>query len=193
MNKDEFLRHFHLYMPPQFHQGASSHLRQAAVLLALFEKQGQLHLLFTKRAAHLRHHPSQISFPGGKVEPEDTSLWHTACREVNEEVGIDPALLTPIGQLPPLSTVSAFHVTPILGFLKSPFELIIDSNEVQDVFDVPLSFLLNPKNMHTQSIKRGHKLHQVHSIPYRQHFIWGMTAQIIWRMQQQFHPVGIFK
>ncbi|SON48821.1 CoA pyrophosphatase [Vibrio tapetis] len=160
--------------------------RPAAVLIGLVERPHGLQVILTKRAMHLRHHPGQISFPGGKVEEEDASVVHTALREAKEEIGLDPKYVTEIGQLPTLDTFSRFQVTPIIAFVSPSYETQIDENEVQSVFEAPATYLFNRSNLHALQFKVKNGLHNVFAVPYKQHLIWGVTAQIIHSMQTQF-------
>ena len=165
-----------------FLQGKS--LRKAAVLIGLVERSNELHVIFTQRAAHLRYHPGQISFPGGKYELNDADLMVTALRETEEEIGIEPSSIEVFGQLPSLPTVSKFSVTPFLAFIKPSYIPKIDPDEVASIFEVPLSHILNPQKMLSSHFQLKNTLHRVFAIQYQQYFIWGMTAQIIESMQR---------
>lgn len=197
MNKDMFLNRFNLYSQPQYHpQGLSEamhlrhkKLRQAAVLIPLIEREDKLHIILTHRAAHLKHHPNQVSFPGGKTEPQDSDAWATASREANEEIGLPSTALIKLGQLPTLATVSAFHVTPVIGLIHSEFTPQIDPNEVQSLFEVPLDFLLNPRHIHQHEMRINGHIHTVFSMPYQGHFIWGITAQILYSLHLQLRNI----
>jgi 8-oxo-dGTP pyrophosphatase MutT (NUDIX family) len=154
--------------------------RPAAVLICLNPTNKGLSVIFTQRAAHLKHHAGQISFPGGKAEDSDLGLVHTAFREAEEEIGLAPEHLSLIGQLPPYRTISGFAVTPIVAKHKIgvhvPGDLIIDPNEVGEVFQVPLSFLMNKKNYSVHDVHRGELHFSVYFISYGRHVIWGATA-----------------
>ncbi len=167
----------------QFLQG--EHLRKAAVLIGFVERAQGLHVLFTKRARHLKHHPGQISFPGGKLESYDSTLQATALRETHEEIGISPHLIEIFGQMPELPTISAFNVTPYLAFIDSSYTLNIDYGEVDDVFEVPVDIVLDPRFLNSMTFDINQQSHRVFGINYQNHFIWGMTAQIIQAMQSQ--------
>lgn len=197
MDRNEFLNQF--YMSPPSHyfndqrlltKNASS-LRPAAVLIGLVERPHGLQVILTKRAIHLRHHPGQISFPGGKVEDEDLSVVETALREAKEEIGLDPKHVTEIGRLPALDTFSRFQVTPIIAFVAPDYQTQIDENEVQSVFEAPAKYLFNRSNLHSLQFRVQNGLHNVFAVPYKQHLIWGVTAQIIHSMQTQFSNVHL--
>jgi 8-oxo-dGTP pyrophosphatase MutT (NUDIX family) len=138
-----------------------------------------LQVLLTKRASHLKHHPSQISFPGGKVEPTDRNLIHTALREAQEEIGLSPEAVTIIGQLPNYEIISGYQVTPIVAVVESPQYYQKDANEVDEIFQVPLQHFLQPENHRSIiSYRNGHH-HNVHFFPYKHYNIWGATAAML--------------
>ncbi len=192
MNKNVFLNQFYMTSPSQYFNDNrllsynAGAFRPAAVLIGLVERPHGLQVILTKRAMHLRHHPGQISFPGGKVEKEDESVVHTALREAEEEIGLDPKYVTEIGQLPALDTFSRFQVTPIIAFVEPSYQTKIDENEVQSVFEAPAKYLFNRSNLHALQFRVKSGLHNVFAVPYEQHLIWGVTAQIIHSMQAQF-------
>lgn len=182
MKERDFLAAFN--QPWHVHRDASEPFphakRPAAVLICLNPTEHGLHVIFTARATHLKHHAGQISFPGGKAEDNDMGLVHTAFREAEEEIGLAPNKLKVIGQLPPYRTISGFEVTPIVARhtagVKVPEDLIIDANEVGDVFEVPLSFLMDKKNYYVHHIHRGEINFPIYYITYNEHVIWGATA-----------------
>ena len=118
----------------------------AAVLVPVVDRADGLTMLLTQRSADLPDHPGQISFPGGRVEPDDTSIADAALREATEEVGLARAHVAILGELPNYETVTGFRVTPVVGWVEPPFALLPDPVEVADVFEVPLAFLLDPAN-----------------------------------------------
>jgi 8-oxo-dGTP pyrophosphatase MutT (NUDIX family) len=186
MNKEEFLYRFNLlqYGDSCHNYQHNSPLRSAAVLIALVNDSDEmnssgLQVLLTKRASHLKHHPSQISFPGGKVEPTDKNLIHTALREAQEEIGLSPEAVTIIGQLPNYEIISGYQVTPIVAVIESPQCYQKDANEVDEIFQVPLLHFLQPENHRSIiSYRNGHH-HNVHFFPYKHYNIWGATAAIL--------------
>ena len=136
-------------------------------------------MLLTQRTEDLRDHPGQISFPGGRVEPEDRSPAHTALREAQEEIGLSPAPVEIIGYLPEYRTGTGFRVTPVVAILTPPFALQPDPREVASIFEVPLAFLLDSGNYQQHSaFYRGKQRHYL-AMPYGDYFIWGATAGII--------------
>ncbi|WP_428772401.1 CoA pyrophosphatase [Vibrio sp.] len=160
-------------------------LRKAAVLIGFVERPQGLQVLFTKRAKHLKHHPGQVCFPGGRYEESDASLVDTALRETFEEVGIAPKLVDVFGAMPQLTTISRFSVTPYLAFINSDYQPDIDVNEVAEIFEVPIEVILDPYHLHSSAFNVGGQLHRIFGINYQGHFIWGVTAQIIHALQRQ--------
>ncbi|MEZ8901214.1 CoA pyrophosphatase [Vibrio sp. 10N.247.310.34] len=192
MNKDNFLQQFQLNSTVGYHPESvervshinDDQLRKAAVVVGLVEREDGLHIIFTKRAAHLKHHPGQISFPGGKHELSDPSMQFTALRELHEEVGIRSDQVKIVGQLPTLSTISKFLVTPIVVVVDSDYKPIIDENEVASIFEVPATYVLDQAKLHSHTVNLKKIKHRVFAMPFQEHLIWGVTAQIIQSMQQ---------
>lgn len=190
MNKQTFLNQFllhrskHHYFEGKFTKDEQS--KKAAVLIPLVERNNQLYLILTVRAAHLRHHPGQISFPGGGFEETDASLAHTALRETQEEIGIASKDINVFANLPEFVTNSNYIVTPYLAFISKDHKIQIDKNEVKTTFEVPLSFLLNKKNTHTVSFIRNKQPFTTYCTLYQEHLIWGVTAQIINTIKSYF-------
>jgi 8-oxo-dGTP pyrophosphatase MutT (NUDIX family) len=188
MNRSSFLQRFvhaSLQHLPQITEHKGN--RKAAVLIPLVERENGLNVIFTERALHLRHHPGQVSFPGGKHEKSDDSLQQTALRETAEEIGIQSNLVEIVGQLPTLNTTSGFEVSPFIAFVDNKFNLTIDFQEVKSVFEVPLSFLLDEKNFHRQHLIANKRRHFTYCIAYQNHLIWGATAQMTKNLQQMIN------
>lgn len=151
----------------------------AAVLVPLVARAQEPSVLLTRRTDHLHHHPGQISFPGGRREERDSNLVDTALRETEEEIGLDRSHVELLGALPDYYTGTGFCVTPVVGFVRPPFELQLDSFEVAEAFEVPLTHFLDPSNHQRHSlILEGHR-REFYAMPYQRHFIWGATAGII--------------
>lgn len=157
---------------------------QAAVLIPLVNRPEPT-LLLTQRALHLRHHPGQIAFPGGRAEAQDRSPICTALREAQEETGLPPANAKIWGCLPALSTVSGYQVTPVVALIEPPFTLSADHNEVAGIFEIPLAALMNPHHYQALRFWRKHKLHTVYAISVQKKFIWGATAAIMRNLMLQ--------
>lgn len=155
----------------------------AAVLMPLVQREAGLNLLLTRRTDHLRDHAGQISFPGGRVEPEDDGPVATALRETEEEIGLSRQHIEIIGQLPVYSTVTAFQVTPVVGLVEPDFTLTLDSFEVAEAFEVPLSFLMNPAHHRHHRFEFAGTERRFLSMPWqgeeREYFIWGATAAML--------------
>lgn len=155
----------------------------AAVLIPLVQHDAGLSLLLTRRADHLRDHAGQISFPGGRVEPEDNGPVATALRETEEEIGLARRFIEVIGQLPVYSTVTAFQVTPVVALVEPGFTLKLDDFEVAEAFEVPLSFLMNPAHHRHHRFEFAGSERRFLSMPWqgpeREYFIWGATAAML--------------
>jgi len=162
-------------------EGFHPEARRSAVLLPLFELQGKPHLLFIRRAATLRAHSGEIAFPGGKADPEDSSLLHTALREAREEVGIVPEHVVPLGVLPPVFTVmSNYLITPVVGFLPAGLgDLQLQPSEVAEDIIVPLDGLADPAILHTELWGSAQKQRTVYFFDYGTYRIWGATGRIL--------------
>jgi 8-oxo-dGTP pyrophosphatase MutT (NUDIX family) len=154
-------------------------LTPAAVLFPIVQRADGYTVLLTQRTAHLKDHPGQISFPGGRVEPEDTSAIHTALRETEEEIGLSRACIEVLGFLPEYRTGTGFQVTPVVALLRPPFDLLPDPFEVAEVFEVPLSFLLDTENHKRHAIHHRGALREYFAMSYGDYFIWGATAGMI--------------
>lgn len=184
LGKEEFIRRFNLHVVASSSHNYKHHtpLKPAAVLIGLVENtkpENGLNIILTKRASHLKHHPSQISFPGGKAETSDKNLIETALREAQEEIGLCPTAVTIIGQLPSYETISGFLVTPIIGMVKRNQSFTIDYNEVSEVFQVPLNHYLSKQNHHAIEVCKQGETFNIHFLPYQQYNIWGATASIL--------------
>jgi 8-oxo-dGTP pyrophosphatase MutT (NUDIX family) len=151
----------------------------AAVLVPLVNRPEGLQVLLTQRSADLPDHPGQISFPGGRVEPDDASLAAAALRESAEEIGLAPERVSILGQLSAYETVTGYRVTPVVGWVEPPIDLAPDPVEVADVFEVPLAFLLEPANQLRHFRMLGTIRRDYWAIPYGEHYIWGATAAML--------------
>lgn len=151
----------------------------AAVLLGLIDRPAGLTLLFTERSPDLKDHPGQVSFPGGRIETGDDGPVSAAVREAEEEVGLERRLVTVAGCLDDLLTVTGFLVTPVVAFVDSAFRPEADGREVAEVFEVPLKYLLDRKNIRSTHRERLGTRIRVYEIDYEGHRIWGATASIL--------------
>ena len=162
-------------------------LKKAAVFMPLIQKEDGLHMIFTQRALHLKHHPGQVSFPGGKYEASDLYLSNTALRETEEEIGIKQNNMRLIGKLPSIITTSGYHVTPFIGFVENTDEIKIDHNEVKECFEVPFSFLLTKESFSKQYFIGNKKRHLTYYCTHKNYLIWGATAQMLINLQHQIN------
>jgi 8-oxo-dGTP pyrophosphatase MutT (NUDIX family) len=160
-------------------RNAAGKVTKAAVLIPLVLKEDGLWVLLTQRTNHLRDHAGQISFPGGRMDSEDHSPNETALRESEEEIGLDPKRVEIIGHLPQYLTVSGYSVTPVVGLVEAQAEYVLDEFEVADVFEVPLSFLLDPANHQVRVWQSEQGGRRFYSMPYENRFIWGATAGML--------------
>jgi 8-oxo-dGTP pyrophosphatase MutT (NUDIX family) len=165
----------------------------AAVLVPLVEREGGMTVLLTQRAATLKDHAGQISFPGGRIEPGDADAWHAALREAQEEIGLAPSLVEFAGYLPDHIVISGFRVTPVVGFVKPEYQLRLAAAEVHDVFEVPLDFILDAANHKTRQRQIGELTVDIHDIPYGGRNIWGATAGMLmtFRRRLQAHRAKV--
>jgi 8-oxo-dGTP pyrophosphatase MutT (NUDIX family) len=159
--------------------GREGMVTPAAVLVAMVNRPDGLTVLFTQRSEALPDHPGQISFPGGRVDPEDTDVVAAALREAREEVGLPPAQVAVLGRLATYETVTGYSVTPVVGWVEPPIALQPDPVEVADVFEVPLAFLLEPANMQRHFRMLGALRRDYFAIPYADRYIWGATAAML--------------
>lgn len=151
----------------------------AAVLFPIVLREPAPTVLLTLRTSHLRDHPGQVSFPGGRVEAGDASPLETALRETEEEIGLSRRHIEVIGYLPDYLTGTGFRVTPVVAWVTPPFELVPDKFEVAEVFEVPLAFVLDEANHQRMAIHVGGRRRAFFTMPYRERFIWGATAGMI--------------
>lgn len=160
-------------------------LTPAAVLMPIVAKPVPT-VLFTQRTSTLSRHAGQVSFPGGRVEADDPSALQTALRETHEETGITSDFVTVAGFMEGYETGTGFAILPVVGVLKEGFTLLPNPAEVQEIFEVPLAFLLDPKNRERQSREwQGHK-REFYAFNYRSHYIWGATAAILVNFAERF-------
>jgi 8-oxo-dGTP pyrophosphatase MutT (NUDIX family) len=151
----------------------------AAVLVPLFEKGADCHLLFTKRSDHVKYHKGEISFPGGGVDEEDLEPIRTALREAHEEIGLKEEDVQIIGILDDIITITEFIVTPIVGLFPYPYPFKVSEVEIAELIEVPLSSLLHEECFSEREIVRSGQKEIVYAYQYEKHLIWGATARIL--------------
>ncbi len=156
----------------------------AAVLFPILDRADGPSVLLTQRTEALKHHPGQISFPGGRVEAEDASPQATALREAWEEIGLAPERVDVLGYLPDYRTGTGYRITPVVGRIALPIELRPDPREVAEAFEVPLAFLLDPANHREYEREYMGRMRRYFAMTYADRFIWGATAGIIVALAQ---------
>jgi 8-oxo-dGTP pyrophosphatase MutT (NUDIX family) len=153
--------------------------RPAAVLVPLVPRGRELHMLLTQRTQHLSRHPGQVAFPGGRIDDTDETPVHAALRETEEETGIGRAFIEPLGFLDTYLTGTSYRVIPVVAILRHGFTVTPHEGEVAEVFEVPLSFLMNPVHHERHSREWQGKLRHYYAIPFEGRYIWGATAGMI--------------
>ena len=164
----------------------------AAVLVGLVPRAEGLQVLLTRRNDGMRHHPGQVSFPGGRIETDDTDAAAAAVREAGEEIGMDPGQITSLGYLDPLATITGFRVLPLVAVITPDYVARPDPREVAEVFEVPLAYLLAPENLLRVAIDVGGRPRQVlefvdRGMPGQR--IWGATASILFNLRERLRSV----
>ncbi len=179
--------------------------RPASVLIPIIQRPGELQILLTQRTAHMRSHAGQIAFPGGRRDASDESAIATALREAHEEVGLHADHIEVLGVLPEYLTGTGFRITPVVALVTPPFELKLQADEVDEAFEVPLSFLMNPRHHQQRRVTSEHGERSFYAMPFRmkaaseettaaqnqvlteaqiamatrEYFIWGATAAML--------------
>ena len=164
---------------------ADAKVMLAAVLIPLIPRDDDIHVLLTQRTPHLKDHPSQISFPGGRVEGGDQDRVETALREAEEEIGLARERVMVLGSLPDYDMPSGFRISPVIGWIEPPFTLKLDPVEVDSAFEVPLGFLLNPANHQYRRYEFNGRSRDYLAMPYEGRYIWGATAGMLQCLSQQ--------
>ena len=176
---------------PEHNESGATPLKPAAVLIPIIARGDELSVLLTRRSQQLRHHPGQISFPGGRQDPEDPDLAATALRETYEELGIPAHCIQLLGVLPQHITVSHYRMVPYLGLLQPDYPLHPAVEEVAEAFELPLPPLLDPTNYGSWTITRHQRPHSVYGITLHDRLIWGATARILWLFARQIQVITL--
>ncbi len=167
--------------------GLLRRLNRAAVLVPIVEVDGELRVVLTLRASHLRAHGAQVSFPGGRQESGDATLAATALREAQEEIGLDPARVEVIGYLDDYPTVSRFLITPVVALVDHPGQWRPDPREVETVFELPLQRVLRPRSFRRRLFSREGLKVPYFELQYQGFRIWGATAGMLWNLNRKVH------
>ncbi len=157
---------------------ALARARSAAVLLPIVNRGQRLSVLLTLRASDLRAHSGQVAFPGGKIDPGEAPR-DAALREANEEIGLEERFVEPLGWLDPLFTGTGFRIAPLVALIDPTFAVKINTSEVDEVFETPFAFLMNPANHRLEEREWQGRRRRFYAMPHEGRYIWGATAGIL--------------
>jgi 8-oxo-dGTP pyrophosphatase MutT (NUDIX family) len=177
----------HLLNPQTIEHVEGMKLRDAAVLVPVVDDGEEAKVIFTLRTSTLRKHSGQIAFPGGAVDPSDDSPEMAAMREAQEEIGLADIFVEPVARLPHYLAATGFRITPVLSVVKRGFDLDLNPTEVDDVFEVPLSFLMNPEHHVRDSMNWQGMERHFYRMPYGSRMIWGITAGIVRTLYERLY------
>ncbi|MDQ1196259.1 8-oxo-dGTP pyrophosphatase MutT (NUDIX family) [Rhizobium sp. SORGH_AS 787] len=177
----------HILNPSVRLSGDGIRLKDAAVLVPVIDDGDEARVIFTQRTKTLRNHSGQISFPGGGIDAQDRSPEEAALRETEEEIGMSHRFIETVGRMPDYISGTGFRIKPVLAVVRRGFTLTPNPAEVDEVFEVPLSFLMNPANH-----SRGSRMFQgrerfFYEMPYGERYIWGITAGIVRSIYERFY------
>lgn len=177
----------HILNPSVRLSGKGIRLKDAAVLVPVIDDGDEARVIFTQRTKTLRNHSGQISFPGGGIDAQDRSPEEAALRETEEEIGMSRRFIETVGRMPDYISGTGFRIKPVLAVVRPGFTLTPNPAEVDEVFEVPLSFLMNPANH-----SRGSRMFQgrerfFYEMPYGERYIWGITAGIVRSIYERFY------
>ncbi|KAB0264097.1 CoA pyrophosphatase [Microvirga brassicacearum] len=160
--------------------------KSAAVLVPVVMREEPT-LLFTERSSQLRQHSGQIAFPGGRVDPTDASIAAAACREADEEIGLEERHIRVLGYLDPYLSTTNYLVMPVVAEIAPAYTLSLNSHEVAHTFEVPLRFLMDPRHHELHSREWKGRLRRFYAISYQEHYIWGVTAGIVRNLYERLY------
>lgn len=161
-------------------------LRPAAVLIPVIDRP-EPGVILTQRTSHLPNHPGQIAFPGGSIDPEDASPAAAALREAQEEIGLDPQLVEPIGYIDLYLTFSGYRILPLVARVATDYAMTLNAHEVEDAFEVPLAFLMDAQNHALHSREWKGIMRRFYAMPYGDRYIWGVTAGILRNLYERIY------
>jgi 8-oxo-dGTP pyrophosphatase MutT (NUDIX family) len=162
-------------------------LRDAAVLIPIVDHGGDANVLLTKRTEKMRSHSGQVAFPGGAIDPTDASPEDAALRETTEEIGLGAGDIEIVGRMPDYVTGSGYRIAPVLGIVRPDYFLTLNEDEVDDAFEVPLSFLMDPANHRRESRIWQERERFFYTMPFGERYIWGVTAGIIRTLYERLY------
>jgi len=177
----------HRLNPDLKHMILRDGLHDAAVLVPVVDHREGATIILTERSSRLRSHSGQIAFPGGRIDPTDASPEEAALREAEEEIGLDPSQVEVVGRMPDYVTGSGYRIRPILSVVRPGFFLTLNADEVEDAFEVPLSFLMDPANHRRESRIWRERERFYYTMPYGERFIWGVTAGILHMLYERLY------
>ena len=177
----------HFLNPDTFERLKGMPTRRAAVLVPVVAREQGATVILTQRPDHMPNHPGQIAFPGGKIEADDAGPAAAALREAEEEIGLDPGLVTSLGYLDLYMTGTGFRIVPMVGLVRPDYKLTLDPREVTDAFEVPLSFLMSIANHKTGSRLWEGQARHFYIMEYEERYIWGATAGILRNMYNRIY------
>jgi 8-oxo-dGTP pyrophosphatase MutT (NUDIX family) len=185
--KNDFRHGDHLLNPDIVERLAQEKLREAAVLIPVVDRGAEAGLILTRRTQSMRQHSGQVAFPGGAVDAEDGSPEAAALREAFEEIGLEAGFVETIGRLPAYLTTTGFRITPVIALVRPDYALTINRAEVDAAFEVPFDFVMNPDNHKRESRVWEGKERFYYAMPYLEHHIWGVTADILRVLYERLH------
>ncbi len=177
----------HRFNPGHMRLMQNGGLRGAAVLIPVVDRGDHSTMLLTKRAETLRNHTGQVAFPGGRIDPDDASPEHAALRETSEEIGLGAEHVEIVGRMPDYVSGSGYRITPVLSVVRPGFDLVLNPDEVEAAFEVPLAFLMDPVNHARGSRFWGDQEWFFYDMPYAGQRIWGVTAGIIRTLYERLY------
>lgn len=160
--------------------------KPAAVLIAIIRRPDPT-ILLTRRSTALRNHSGQIAFPGGRIDPADSGPLDAALREASEEIGLDRSRVLPVGYLDIYLTSSGYRVVPVIALVEPGFQLALNPAEVDTVFECPLAYAMDPDRHRQETREWRGAMRTYYAIPYREHYIWGVTAGILRTLYERIY------
>jgi len=168
------------YRKVEFNESDLEQAKKSSVLILFYSKNNSVYTVLMQRTAYQGSHSGQVSFPGGKAEPSDTSIQHTTLREANEEIGVDSKEVNIIGQITDVYIpVSNFHVVPFIGITKKMPEFILETREVEEIIELNIPYFMQQELIHNKVKMANNTIVKVPSFEYQQKVIWGATALML--------------